>query len=101
MKQQILATYNRYTKEPVPKDKLDSTRSRIRYSFALAMNTSEPIAGRLANYVVLRRSPGTIQKLFTVYDSTAPEDIRQTAAKYFVEKHRSIVTLTTKKEATK
>ena len=101
VKQQILATYNRFTKEPVPKDKLDSTRSRMRYSFALAMNSSEAIAGTLANYVGLRRSPDTIEKLFTVYDSITPEDIRQIAAKYFVEKHRSIVTLTTKKEVTK
>lgn len=101
VKQQILATYNRYTKETVPKDKLDSTRSRMRYSFALAMNSSEAIAGAIASYVALRRSPDTIEKLFTVYDSITPEDIRQTAGKYFVEKHRSIVTLTTKKEVTK
>jgi zinc protease len=73
----------------------------MRYSFALAMNSSEAIAGALANYVGLRRTPETIEKLFVVYDSITPEDIRQTAAKYFVEKHRSIVTLTTKKEVTK
>ena len=101
VKQQILATYNRFTKEPVSKAKLDSTRSRMRYSFALALNSSEAIAGALASYIALRRSPDTIEKLFSVYDSITPEDIRQAAAKYFVEKHRSIVTLTTKKEVAK
>ena len=101
VKQQILATYNRFTKEPVPKDKLDSTRSRMRYSFALAMNSSEAIAGSIASYVALKRTPATIEQLFTVYDSITPEDIRQAASKYFVDKHRSIVTLTTKKEVAK
>lgn len=101
VEQQILATFNQYIKEPVSKDKLDSTRSRMRYSFALAMDSSEAIAGALAQYVGLRRSPATIEKLFAVYDSITPEDIRQTASKYFVEKHRSIVTLTTRKEVTK
>ncbi|HKP36547.1 MAG TPA: pitrilysin family protein [Pyrinomonadaceae bacterium] len=101
VKQQILATYSRFTKEPVSKAKLDSTRSRMRYAFALGLNSSEAIAGALASYIALRRSPDTIEKLFSVYDSITPEDIRQAAAKYFVEKHRSIVTLTTKKEVAK
>ncbi|HEV8139186.1 MAG TPA: pitrilysin family protein [Pyrinomonadaceae bacterium] len=101
IKQQILDTYKRYTKELVPKDKLDSTRSRMRYSFALSMNSSEAIASVLANYIGLRRTPDTVNKLFIVYDSITPEDIRQAAARYFVDKHRTIVTLTTKKEVAK
>jgi zinc protease len=101
VKQQILATYARYTKELVPQDKLDSARSRMRYSFALSMNSSEAIASVLANYIGLRRTPDTVNKLFSVYDSITPEDIRKAAAKYFVEKHRTIVTLTTKKEVAK
>src|SRR5215210_4050166 len=47
VKQQILDTYKRYTKELVAKDELDSTRSRARYSQALAMNSSEAIASTL------------------------------------------------------
>ena len=101
VKQQILETYKRYTKELIAKDKLDSTRSRARYSFALSMNSSEAIAGTLATYIGLRRTPETINKLFSVYDSITPEDIRAAATKYFVDKHRTIVTLTTRKEAGK
>ena len=76
VKLQILETYKRYTKELVAKDKLDSTRSRARYSFALSMNSSEAIAGTLATYIGLRRTPETTNKLFSVYDSITPEDIR-------------------------
>jgi zinc protease len=101
VRQQILDTYKRYTKELVPKAKLDSTRSRARYSFALAMNSSEAIANNLASYIGLRRTPATLEKLFAVYDSITPEDIRSAADKYFVDKHRTIVTLTTKKEVAK
>ena len=101
VKQQILETYKRFAKEPVAKEKLDSTRSRMRYSFALAMNSSEAIAGTLAGYVGLRRTPATIENLFTIYDSITPEDMRAVAAKYFVDNQRTIVTLTTKKEVAK
>ena len=50
VRQQILDTYKRYTTQLIPKDKLDSTRSRLRYSFALAMDSSEAIASSLAPY---------------------------------------------------
>jgi len=101
VRQQILETYQRFTKEPVPKDKLDSTRSRLRYGFALGMNSSDAIAGAMAGYIGLRRTPLTIDKLFALYDTITPEDMRQMAAKYFVDSHRTIVTLSSKKEVAK
>lgn len=99
VRQQILATYRRYATELVAKDKLDSTRSRLRYQFALAMDSSEAIANALASYIGLRRTPATIDKVFSLYDTITPQDIRETAAKYFVDNHRTVVTLSTKEVA--
>jgi zinc protease len=101
VRQQILDTYQHYTKEMVPQAKLDSTRSRLRYGFALAMDSSSAIADSLASYVGLRRTPETINKLFALYDTITPQDIRENAARYFVDGHRTIVTLSTKKEVAK
>src|SRR5437879_3781052 len=67
VRQQILDTYQHYTKDMVPQAMLDSTRSRLRYGSALGMNSSEAIADSLASYVGLRRTPLTIDKLFTLY----------------------------------
>ena len=99
VRQQVLATYQRFATELVPRDKLDSTRSCLRYGFALGMDSSESIANALALYIGLRRTPETINKVFSLYDSVTPEDIRATAAKYFVDNHRTIVTLGTKEVA--
>jgi zinc protease len=96
VRDQILATYKRYTTELVPKAMLAETSSRLRYSFALRMNSSEAIAGALAPYISLRRTPMTIDKLFALYESVTPEDVRAAAQRYFVEKNRTIVTLATK-----
>src|SRR5437762_5144094 len=101
VRQQILDTYKRFSTEAVPQAKLDSTRSRLRYEFALSMNSSEAIASSLANYIGLRRTPLTIDKLFALYDTITPSDIRDTARRYFVDSHRTIVTLNTKKEVPK
>jgi zinc protease len=93
VRDQILATFKRYTTELIPQAKLDATRSRLRYSFALSMDSSEAIASVLAPYVALRRTPETINKLYALYDKITPEDIRAAAAKYFVDRNRTIVTL--------
>ena len=96
VRDQMLATFKRYTTELVSKDRLDATRSRLRYGLALGMNSSEAIAGILAPYISLRRTPETINKVSMLYNQIAPEDIRAAATKYFVDQSRTIVTLSTK-----
>jgi zinc protease len=99
VKNEVLATFKRFTTELVKQDKLDATRSRLRYGFALAMDSSEAIAGGLAPYIALRRTPETIDKLYALYDTITPDDIREISSRYFVDKNRTIVTLTSKAKA--
>lgn len=89
----ILATFQRFTAEKVSQERLDQTRSRLRYGTALSWDSSEAIASFLAPYVALRRTPDTVDKLFALYQMITPEDIRMAAAKTFVEANRTIVTL--------
>lgn len=93
---EILGTYKRYSAETVAQKNLDETRSLLRYGFALGMNSNDAIASTLAQYIALKRSPDTIDKVFALYDSVTPEDIRKYAAKYFTDKNQTIVTLSTK-----
>ena len=96
VRDQILATFDRFTKEPVDQAKLDATRSRLRYSFAHRMNSSSAIANALAGYIGLRRTPETINKLFALYQRLTPQDIQAMAKQYFAAENRTIVTLTSK-----
>jgi zinc protease len=96
VREQILATFERYKKELIPQDKLNATRSRLRYSVALSFDSSEAIASGIAPYIALRRTPDTVNKLFALYDQITPEDIRAAAQRYFVDNRRTIVTLSTK-----
>jgi len=101
VREQIQATFKRYTTELIPAAKLDATRSRLRYSFAMAMDSSAAIASTLAPFISLRRTPDTIDKLAGLMDTITPQDVRDLAAKYFKDESRTIVTLATKgKEAT-
>jgi zinc protease len=93
VRSQVLKTFERYTKETIPIDKLNATRSRIRYSFALRMNSSGAIASALAPYISLSRTPESINKVFSLVETVTPEDVRNAAARYFTENNRTIVTL--------
>ena len=100
VREQILATFDQFKKEPIPQQKLDEARSRIRYSTALGFDSSDAIAGALAPYIALRRTPDTMEKLMNLYETITPEDVQTIASKYFVEPKRTIVTLATKADAT-
>jgi zinc protease len=101
VRDQILATFKRFTDETVDPAKLDATRSRIRYGFALRMNSSQAIANALATYIGLRRTPETINRLFALYQQITPQDIRAIAGRYFTPNNRTIVTLVTARGANK
>jgi zinc protease len=97
VRDQILAAFKRFSDETVDPAKLEATRSRIRYSFALRMNSSPAVASALATYIGLKRTPDTINKLFALYSQITPEDIRSAARQYFIPNNRTIVTLTSTK----
>ncbi|MDQ4122123.1 MAG: insulinase family protein [Acidobacteriota bacterium] len=96
VRDEIAKTFRRYTNETVPQKLLDQTRSRMRYGFALAMNSNDAIASTLAPYIALKRTPETLEKLFALYDRITPEDIRAAARTYFQDKNQTVVTLATK-----
>lgn len=96
VRDEIVKTFKRYTNELVPQKQLDDTRSRARYGFALAMNSNDAIAGTLAPYIALKRTPETLEKLFSLYDRVTPADIRAAARTYFEDKNQTIVTLAAK-----
>jgi len=94
VRDQILATVQHFSEHPVDAAKLDQVRKRLRYESALRMDNSDAIAGILAQYVALKRTPATMNNLFDRYAGLTPEDIQKTAAKYLTEKNRTIATLT-------
>ena len=99
VREQILQNLARFTNELIPQKKLDDTRSRFRYGFAQQMDSSEAIARAIAEYIALRRTPETLNKVFALAEAVTPEDLREVARKYFRDQNRTIVTLATKKGA--
>jgi zinc protease len=99
VKNEVIKAFNSFKTTAVPKDKLEAVKSNLKYSFALGLDNSEAIASSLASYIALRRTPEALNKVYDLYAAITPEDIQATAKKYFVDKHRTVVTLSSKENA--
>ncbi|MEO0974727.1 MAG: pitrilysin family protein, partial [Pseudomonadota bacterium] len=89
----ILQALVRARTELVPTQKLEDTKSRLKYSFVADMDNSASIAEILANYVHFERTPETINRLYRSYDALTPQDLRAEAARYFTDVSLVQVTL--------
>ena len=99
VQQLMMATAEGFAAAPVDAKKLEDLKAHMRYEFAMRMNNSEAIAGTVARYVALRRTPETIDRYYEAYAKLTPADIQNAAKKYLIEKNRTVVTLSTKADA--
>jgi zinc protease len=96
VRQQVLGTIESFVNTEVDKDRLEAVKRHLKYSFALGLDNTEAVAGAAARYVALRRTPETINRLYDLYDSITPADIKRVAQTYFRPKNGTEVTLTGK-----
>jgi zinc protease len=89
----ILGVFEEFINHPVDARKLEAVKSHLRYRFALSLNNSEDIASTLAHYVSLKRTPETINRLYQLYEWITPDELQQTARRYFRPAGRTVVTL--------
>ncbi len=91
--EQILGELERLKKEPVSEERLADIKSNLKYSFADSLATTDDIASVLAFYINLTSDPGTVNKLFDLYERVTPQDIMEMTQKYFVPSNSTVVTL--------
>lgn len=93
VKSDILGVLAGFADAPVSEEKLEAARSRLRYGFAMSLDSSEAIASTLAHYVSLARTPETINRLYSTYGRVSPEDMQAAARGVLRETARTIATL--------
>jgi zinc protease len=93
VRDQIYAAIQTFRERPVDAARLEAVRKHLRYALAIRMQSSDAIAGIIAPYVALRRTPATLNLLYDQLAALTPEDIRAAANRYFTEDNRTTVTL--------
>jgi zinc protease len=94
VEKEIREELERLKKEPVSEERLADIKSNLKYSFANSLGTTDDIASVLAFYINLTANPGTVNKLFELYERVTPQDIMEMAQKYFTQSNSTVVTLT-------
>ena len=94
VEQAIWRELERLKTELVSADLLADIKSNLKYSLANGLDTSDGVAGTLFFYISLTADPGSVNRLFDLYDRVTPADIRDMAVKYFTQPNSTTVTLT-------
>lgn len=90
----IFEELNKAKNELVSEDLLRDIKSNLKYSFLRSMETTDRVAGTLAFYINLTTDPGTVNRLFGLYEKISPQEIQEMAKKYFRIENSTVVTLT-------
>ncbi|MBE0659360.1 MAG: insulinase family protein [Bryobacteraceae bacterium] len=89
----VLETINEFSAVEVDPVRLAGAQRRLRYQYALTMNSCEGIASSLAHAVSLTRGIETINRRQALIESLAPADLIAAARAHLTESAMTVVTL--------
>ncbi|WP_416306273.1 M16 family metallopeptidase [Neptunicella sp. SCSIO 80796] len=79
--------------EGVDPVKLQRTKSNLKYSFAMSIDTPTAIAQSLSHYIQLTGDPESINRLYALYDDVSEADVKMVANRYFDPTRLTIATI--------
>ena len=89
----ILDQVERLHTEPFDEERLDATKSHMKYRFLMGMDNANSVASSLSHYLALTGDPQTINRVYELYDAVTPESLNEVARKYLKTESRTTVTL--------
>src|SRR5262245_36055427 len=93
VRDQILATFARARGSRMSGDRLNDAKSHNRYSLTRSIDSTERVATVVARYAAFRRSYQTVNALYRTLDTVTPDDLQNTARKYFTDNGLIVTTL--------
>jgi zinc protease len=93
VKKEIQKTIELACKQPFDEQLLKETKSRIRYSFAMRMDSPSRIAEALIGPIWLTGDPETLNRNFAMYEKVTAADLMAVAKKYLVKEGVTVSTI--------
>ena len=72
---------------------LSETKSNLKYSFAMGMNSPDAIAQNLSYFIWLTGDPESLNRCYAMYEKVSAEDLNKAAAKYFDKMSLTVATI--------
>jgi zinc protease len=96
VKDEIMKAINDAKKNLVDVKSLTETKARLRYSFAMEMDSPSAIAESLSFYTWVTGDPESLNKSYANYERVTPENIREVANKYYITTSMTVATISDK-----
>ena len=93
LKKELLTAIEQIKTTPVDPELLKATKDRIKYSFAMSMDSPDAIANSVAMYTWVTGDPASINKSYEMFDAVTADDIKRVAQKYLVPSTMTIATI--------
>ena len=93
VKGEIFKELEKAGNELISETKLREIQSKIRYSFAMALDKPLRVGFSLSGFLSLTGNPHTLNEYYATLEKVAPEEVRATAKRIFSGTNRTVVTL--------
>ncbi|MCA9793692.1 MAG: insulinase family protein [Candidatus Eremiobacteraeota bacterium] len=97
VRNEVLAAFEGLPKLEVSQPKLEAVKSRLKYEYALSLDSPQAIATSLAWFVSLEPDPQIINRYYQAVEDLTLQDLQEVASQHFVPAQRTVVTLKEKK----
>jgi zinc protease len=98
VKDEIMKAIEKAKKEPVNEAVLKETKSHIKYSFAMRIDSPDAIANSLSNYIWITGDPESLNRTYANYEKITAKDLMMVANKFLTTDHLTIATISPNEE---
>lgn len=93
VKDEIIKVLEAAKTTPVNEKKFADTKSNVKYSFAMGLESPDEIANALSRFTWLTGNPESINSFYSLYTKVTAQDIMDAAKKYFIPASLTIATI--------
>lgn len=90
---EIWSAIESFKSTAVTSDRLDEVKQRLKYSFAMGMDSPDAIANAVALYLWVTGDPEALNNSYALYESITPEDIQRVAKTYLTHERLTVGTI--------
>jgi zinc protease len=86
---------------PIDAARLVAIKDHLRYAFAASLDSADAVAHAVGEAIATTGRPDAMNDLYAAYDRLTPADLQRVAGRYFALTNETVVTLESKKEASR
>jgi len=101
VRKRIESTLAEAASSPIDPARLTAIKDHLRYAYAGSLDSPDAVALAVGQSIAATGRPDSMNDLYAAYDRLTPADLQRVAGRYFAPTNETVVTLETKKEASR